>query len=78
MGFKLGKYCEKGKREDGTIEKECQFGASHQDFKDIYIIFIRSVLYQSATVWHSSLTDQNKSDLERVQKASVKVILKEE
>ena len=60
------------------LRKSASFGASHQDLKDIYIIFIRSLLEQSATVWHSSLTDQNKSDLERVQKCAVKVILKEE
>ena len=48
------------------LRKSASFGASHQDLKDIYIIFIRSLLEQSATVWHSSLTDQNKSDLERV------------
>ena len=29
----------------------------------------------SATVWHSSLTDENSSDLERVQKSAVKIIL---
>ena len=38
--------------------------------------FIRSKLEQSAVVWHSSLTEANKSDLERVQKAAVKIILK--
>ena len=30
---------------------------------------------QSATVWHSSLTEENKSDLERVQKSALKIIL---
>ena len=32
---------------------------------------------QSATVWHSSITQENKSDLERVQKSALKVILGE-
>ena len=32
---------------------------------------------QSATVWHSSLTQENKEDLERVQKSAFKVILRE-
>ena len=31
----------------------------------IYISYIRSVFEQSAVVWHTSLTDQNISDLER-------------
>ena len=30
---------------------------------------------QSATVWHSSLTEENSDDLERVQKSAVKIIL---
>ena len=30
---------------------------------------------QSSVVWHSSLTQENKSDLERVQKSAVKIIL---
>ena len=38
--------------------------------------FIRSKLEQSAVVWHSSLTEGNRADLERVQKAAVKIILK--
>ena len=35
---------------------------------------MRSQLEQSAVVWSSSLTDQNKADLERVQRSAVKVI----
>ena len=38
-------------------------------------MFIRSLLEQSATVWHSSLTDENTNDLERVQKSAVRIIL---
>ena len=43
--------------------------------KSIYFSFIRSQLEQSAVVWHSSLTEENKADLERVQKSAVKIIL---
>ena len=39
--------------------------------------FIRSVLEYSAVVWHSSLSQTNSSDIERVQKSAVKVILKD-
>ena len=46
-----------------------------EDLKNIYILFVRSQLEQSAVVWHSSLTDENKNDLERVQKTAVKIIL---
>ena len=51
------------------------FTASKKDLKDIYYTFIRSVLEQSAVVWHSSLTNKNRSDLERVQKGAVRVIM---
>ena len=45
------------------------------DRKIIYTLYIRSVLEQSCVVWHSSLTQENTDDLERVQKADVKIIL---
>ena len=38
---------------------------------------MRSLLEQSATVWHSSLTQENEEDLERVQKSALKIILQE-
>ena len=37
--------------------------------------YIRSILEQSAVVWHSSLTQKNTNDLERVQKVAVRIIL---
>ena len=42
----------------------------------IYVSFIRSLLEQSCTIWHSGLTDDNRNDLERVQKSALKIILK--
>ena len=36
---------------------------------------IRSKLDQSAVVWHSSLSQKNRNDLERVQKSAVRIIL---
>ena len=45
------------------------------DLKNIYILFVRSQLEQSCVVWHSSLTEQQKSDLERVQKSALGIIL---
>ena len=38
--------------------------------------YVRSILEQSAVVWHSSLTVKNRRELDRVQKAAVRVILK--
>ena len=42
----------------------------------IYKTFIRSNLEFSSNVWRSSLTKENRQDLERVQKAALKVILR--
>ena len=51
------------------------YASAKSDLKDIYLTSIRSVLEQSAVVWHSSLTKKNRQDLERVQKAAVRVIM---
>ena len=37
---------------------------------------MRSLLEQSCVLWHSSLTEDNTDNLERVQKVSLRVILK--
>ena len=58
------------------LRKVAGFGASIEDLRTIYILFIRSILEQSATVWHSSLSQENINDLERVQKSAMKIILK--
>ena len=58
------------------LRKLSEFGAPTEDLKTIYISYIRSVLEQSAVVWHTSLTTENISDLERVQKSAIKIILK--
>ena len=57
------------------LRRVANFGASLEDMKIIYILFVRSHLEQSATVWHSSLTEENSSDLERVQKSALKIML---
>ena len=48
---------------------------SQTELKEVYILFIRSLLEQSAVVWHSSLTEENRNDLERIQKTACKIIL---
>ena len=53
------------------------FTSSIQDLRSIYLTYFRSVVVQSAVVWHSSLNLKNRRDLERVQKAAVRVILKQ-
>ena len=56
------------------LRKVTSFTCSKEDKREIYILYIRSILEQSSVVWHSSLTKQNEEDLERVQKSAVKLI----
>ena len=51
------------------LHKMSEFGAPTEDLKGIYIAYIRSILEQSAVVWHASLTVQNIEDLERIPKS---------
>ena len=53
------------------------FGASNEDMTHFWILFCRSVLEQSCVVWGTSLTQENKNDLERTQKTFCKLVLKE-
>ena len=58
------------------LRKFCEFGSPIHDLKTIYVTYIRSILEQSAVVWHSGLSEENKQDLSRVQKSACKIILK--
>ena len=54
-----------------------EYSVPVEDMTLIYILYIRSILEQSAVVWHSGLTQENRTDIERVQKSCLKVILGE-
>ena len=56
------------------LRKMFKFGASQREMKQIYFAFVRSHLEKSATLWHSSLTQKNQNDLERLQKTAVRLI----
>ena len=55
------------------LRKVPSFRPPVEDLKDIYILFIRNILEQSAVVWQSSLTNEKKMDLERVQKSAIRI-----
>ena len=48
------------------------------DLVQLYILYIRSIVEQSAVVWHSSITKGEQKDLERVQKVALRIILKDD
>ena len=59
------------------LRKVASFNPPKPDLRLIYIQYIRSILEQSCVVWHGSLTKENKSDIERIQKNSFRIILKD-
>ena len=59
------------------MKKLFEFNVPMVDLINIYILFTRSILEQSSVVWHSSITEGESDDLERVQKVSLRIILKE-
>ena len=50
-------------------------GANQQELLDTYFKKVRSVLEYAAVVWHAGLTTKNTSDIERVQKCALAIIL---
>ena len=58
-----------------VLTKASKFTSNIHDLKRIYLTYIQSILDQSAVVWHSSLSQRNRNDLERIQKVAVKIIL---
>ena len=57
------------------LNRAASFTTNTNDLRSIYLTFVRSILEQSAVVWHSSLSSKNRRDIERVQKSAVKIIL---
>ena len=57
------------------LQKLFSFNVSEKDMTLIYIMYIRSILEQSCQVWHFSITEEEKQDLECVQKVACKIIL---
>ena len=54
------------------------FGVSTGDLVQIYTLSIRSVVEQCAVVWHSSITQKERIELERIQKVALRIILKQD
>ena len=65
----------KGYKRMQLLNAAASFTSARQDLKSIYTTFVRSVLEQSSVVWHSSLSCENRKDLERLQKTAVRIIL---
>ena len=59
------------------LRKLCEFQVCYKDLLQIYMLYIRSVVEQSCVVWGSSITEQEKCDIERVQKIAFRIIYKD-
>ena len=55
-----------------------EFDISKEDLVMIYTMYIRSVLEFNSNVWFSAISNEEREDIERVQRVACKVILKEE
>ena len=55
-----------------------KFKMPTEDMIEIYTLYIRSILESSAVVWHSSITQEEVIELERVQKVALRIILSNE
>ena len=67
--------CRKADSRLGMITKLRYAGVSREDLIDIYILFIRSVTEYCSVSFHSSLTQTQSDELEKIQKTCLKVIL---
>ena len=65
----------KGYRRVWMLRRLKQFGANTEDLLDVYFKQVRSVLELVVPVWHSSITVQEKCDIDRVQRAALHIIL---
>ena len=57
------------------LNKLTPFKVKCSELVNIYILYIRSILEQSCQVWHYDITEEEVTDLERVQKVACKIIL---
>ena len=57
------------------LRKSAEFTKSVLDLKTIYLSYVRNLVEQSSVLWGSTLTEENKQDLERVQKNACRIIL---
>ena len=57
------------------LRKAKEYTHDIKDLKCIYSSYVRSILEYGSNVWHSSLTEENRTDLERVKKNAFRIIL---
>ena len=59
------------------LQKLYEFNLPTEEMLSIYILFIRCMVEYCCVVWHSSITVEEGSSIERVQKTALRIILRE-
>jgi hypothetical protein len=59
------------------IRNILSFSATTEEMVHLWVVFCRSVVEQLCVVFRSSLTQENREDLERLQKTFCKLLLKD-
>ena len=57
------------------LHKLHDFNLPTEELLEIYILFIRCMVEYCCVVWHSSITEEECTDIERVQKTALRIIL---
>ena len=65
----------KGYKRIWILRRLKKLGATEKELKDVYIKQIRIILEYAVPVWNSSITKIENTDIERVQKVALHVIL---
>ena len=60
------------------LQKLYEFNLPTDEMLNIYILYIRSMVEYCCVVWHSSITEEECTSIERVQKTALKLILRED
>ena len=67
--------CKKAYARITMLTKLKYVGVNREELVNIYILYVRSLLEYCAVVWHSTLTVEQKNNIEIVQKLCLKIIL---
>ena len=67
----------KGYQRMVILRKLYEFNVPQKDLVQIYCMYIRSILEYNSSVWFSAITQEEKNNIERVQRIACRIILKE-
>ena len=69
---------QKGYQRMSILRKLYEFDLPVEDLVLIYNQYIRSILEYNSNVWFSSISNEDREDIERVQRVACKIILKDD